>query len=248
VTARVVASAALHLLVGVILATAAPCVQRPSTVDIEIVAPVLVVQVPAAVPSVDPGHDSGQRGDRGAERAPARYPEPARTLPRAHRAAPLSPAPPTAASAAPELPAAEPSAPPDEVTPSEPVSGDDAQGSGGAGEGAGGNGSGAGNGDGSGVGAIDLSSRPVPLETDTSRTLPYTAEAQRDRISGDVHLVLTIDPLGHVGRATVRHGLGHGLDEIATRLAMQIRFRPARDRTGKPTVGTVRWRFHFQPP
>jgi TonB family protein len=76
----------------------------------------------------------------------------------------------------------------------------------------------------------------------------YTAEALRDRVSGDVQLVLMVDPLGHVGSATVRRGLGHGLDEIATRLAMQIRFRPARDRAGKPTTGTVRWRFHFQPP
>jgi TonB family protein len=125
------------------------------------------------------------------------------------------------------------------VGPSEPAGGADSQSGGGAGDGAGGDGGG---------GVIDLSSRPVPLEIKTSQTLPYTAEAQRDRVSGDVQLLLTVDPLGHVERTTLRHGLGHGLDEIATRLATQIRFRPARDRAGKPTAGTVRWKFHFQPP
>lgn len=132
--------------------------------------------------------------------------------------------------AAPELPA--PGA-------SEPAGGDDSRSGGGAGQGAGGSGL--------GDGELDLSARPVPLETNTSQTLMSTAEAQRDRISGYVHLVLTVDPLGHVGRAAVRKGLGHGLDEIATKRALQIRFRPARDRAGNPTVGTVRWRFYFEP-
>ena len=67
-------------------------------------------------------------------------------------------------------------------------------------------------------------------------------------MSGDVSLVLAVDPLGRVGRATIRRGLGHGLDEIATGIAMQIKFRPARDRAGRPVAGTVRWRFHFEPP
>ena len=142
---------------------------------------------------------------------------------------------------APDLPAAEPAAAPSTDVPSrEPAGGDDPTSGGGAGAGDGGSGR--------GEGMLDLSSRAIPLESNTSRTLPYTAEAQRDQISGDVHLLLMVDPLGRVGRATVRHGLGHGLDEIALKLAMQIRFRPARDRAGNATAGTVRWRFHFQPP
>ena len=239
----VVASAAIHsAVVVVVLLLASTRVRRPPTVDIELVAPALLALQPPPVPPRPPdrGRDAGQRGDRIPERAPARRTDPARRLPRAPRLAP--PAPSAAVEpAAPDPAATAPAAPDDAAAgASEPAGGDDLRSGGGTGEGGGG--------DGGGGGVIDLSSRPVPFETDTARTLPYTAEAQRDRVSGDVHLVLAVDPLGHVGRATVRRGLGHGLDEIATRLALQIRFRPARDRAGKPTAGTVRWRFHFQPP
>jgi TonB family protein len=140
----------------------------------------------------------------------------------------------------PAAPAAEPAAAPSpDVSSSDPPGGGDRQTGGGAGAG--------GDGSGLGDGALDLSARARPIEPNTSQTLMSTAEAQRDRVSGYVHLVLTVDPLGHVGRVAVRQGLGHGLDEIATRHALQIRFYPARDRAGNPTVGTVRWRFYFEP-
>jgi TonB family protein len=240
VTARVVvASAALHVLVLIVLVVAATRAPRPATVDIELVAPAVAV-VPPLPPPLDRGRDAGQRGDRIADRAPGRRSEPIRTVSHPRRAAPLLPSLPAALPDAPDLPAEPAAAPSADVTAGEPAAGDDPTSGGGTGEGDGGRGR--------GDGAPDLSARPIPLDANPSRTLPYTAEAQRDQVSGDVHLVLTVDSLGRVGRATVRHGLGHGLDEIATRLALQIRFRPARDREGNATAGTVRWRFHFQPP
>lgn len=242
----VFASAALHIVVVavlLVLVSAATPARPPATVDIEIVTPMLAVVTPAPPPPppVDRGRDGGQRGDRIADRAPGRRAQPLRNLPQAHRAAPPPPSPAAVTPSAPDLPAAEPAgATNSEAVSGEPAAGDDPQSGGGAGQGTGGSGSGA--------GAVDLSARPVPLDLNSLQTLMYTAEAQRDRVSGDVHLVLTIDPLGHVGRATLRRGLGHGLDEIAIKRAMQLRFVPAKDRAGNPTVGTVTWGFHFEPP
>ena len=243
---RVVAtSAALHIVIVIVLVAAGTAAIRPSMVDVEIVAPSVVTTAPSPPPILDRGHGGAEAGEPIAERTPARRTEPARRLPHAQRQA--LPAPPLLlppAAADPEIPSR------NEVDPSEPPAGDEnASGAGGGvGDGDGGAGGGHGGGDGDGIGALDRSARPVPLNADTFSTSLYTAEAQRDRVSGDVQLVLTVDPLGRVGSAKVRRGLGHGLDEIATKLALQIRFRPARDRTGKPTTGTVRWRFHFQPP
>jgi len=121
----------------------------------------------------------------------------------------------------------------------------------GSGDSPSGSGSGSGStGDGSGSAAseIDRSGPPVPVDPSAARTLPYTAEATRDRVSGDVVVSLEIDDQGRVAKATVKRGLGHGLDEIATKIAMQLQFRPATDRSGAPVAGKVRWRFHFQPP
>jgi TonB family protein len=115
-----------------------------------------------------------------------------------------------------------------------------------------GHGSGTGSGDGSGSGAgdpgIDRSSPPIPLDANPPRVLPYTTDAMRDRVAGDVQLVLAITADGKVGGVTVRRGLGHGLDEVAANIARGFRFRPALDHAGKPTTGSVRWRFHFAPP
>jgi len=245
---RVVAvSAALHIIIMIVLVAAGTAAIRPSLVDVEIVVPAAVTTAPSPPPILERGDGGAEAGEPIAERTPARRIEPARRLPHVHRQA--LPAPPL--SLPPALPpaAADPETPPrSEALPSEPSAGDETTSGAGSSVGDGDGGGGHGGGDGDGIGALDLSARPVPLNASTLQTSLYTAEAQRDRVSGDVQLVLTIDPLGRVGSAKVRRGLGHGLDEIATKLALQIRFRPARDRTGKSTTGTVRWRFHFQPP
>ncbi len=54
----------------------------------------------------------------------------------------------------------------------------------------------------------------------------YTSEAKQLRVQGDVILRVTFAADGHVVVQGVVHGLGHGLDEEARRVAQQIRFRP----------------------
>lgn len=238
--ARVVlASAAIHISLVIALIVAGTAAGRRSVIDVEIAATPVVTTELALPPAPPP---EGPPGGRPAiEPIPVRSVEPARR-PRLHRAppapAPVAPAPPAT-----------------EVDPSAPPAGDGADGeaaadAGGGDGGGSGSGLGAGTGHGFGDGTrdLDLSARPIPLDPNLSPTLPYTEEAARGRISGDVQLVLTVDPLGRVGRVAVRRGLGHGLDEIAIQQAMKIRFRPARDRAGRPTVGTVRWRYHFERP
>jgi TonB family protein len=230
----VVASAALHItaVVGLLVArTAAP--GRP-TVDIEIVPPAMTTE-PAAPPRVEPAAAPGGNPviapvpHRG---APARAEHPRRNV---------SPSRPPAAPPTPEIDASAPAVPP-------PGDGSEL-GPPGDGAGFGGNGSGSGSGNGNADGNIELdrSARPLPLNA-TDVTLPYTEEAARRRVGGNVIVELSIDPLGDVRRATIARGLGYGLDEIAMRTALQLRFRPARDRAGRPTAATVRWRFHFDPP
>lgn len=239
----VVASTALHLAVVVALALAGTRAKRPATVDVELVTPRLELAEATPPPLARGPGGAAQGADRIIEPVPVRPTKPVRPPPRVQRRAQPAPHPVVAD------PAVPPAGDPDR---SEPPAGDATAPAAAGGEGDGGSGAGSGEsgGDGAGAGAggIDLSSRPVPLDTAASQVLPYTAEALRDRITGDVQLALMVDPLGRVGRVTVRRGLGHGLDEIASRIAMQIRFRPARDRAGKPTAGTVRWRFHFQAP
>lgn len=124
----------------------------------------------------------------------------------------------------------------------------DSSGSGDGGGSDGGDGSGDGDGEEVLVPVVDRSGPAIPIDIIAARTLPYTAAALRDHVSGDVILSLEIDARGRVERTSVHRGLGHGLDEIATKVALQLRFRPATDRSGAPTTGRVTWRFHFQPP
>jgi TonB family protein len=54
----------------------------------------------------------------------------------------------------------------------------------------------------------------------------YTSEAKQLRVQGDVILRVTFAADGHIVVQGIVHGLGHGLDEEARRVAQQIRFRP----------------------
>jgi TonB family protein len=56
---------------------------------------------------------------------------------------------------------------------------------------------------------------------------PYSAEARRLKIEGEVLLEVVFQASGEAKVARVIHGLGHGLDEAAVAAARQIRFRPA---------------------
>jgi len=67
----------------------------------------------------------------------------------------------------------------------------------------------------------------VPLEILSKPTPEYTEEARTLRIEGDVVLEVEFCASGRVTVVRVIRGLGHGLDEAATRAAQSIRFKPA---------------------
>jgi TonB family protein len=73
----------------------------------------------------------------------------------------------------------------------------------------------------------------------------YTAEARQLRVQGDVVLRVTFTAGGQVQVQGIVHGLGHGLDEEARRVAQQIRFRPA-TRNGQAVDHTTNITITFQ--
>jgi len=83
------------------------------------------------------------------------------------------------------------------------------------------------------------------LEVLSKPPVRYTNEARQMRIEGDVVLRVTFLATGQVVVHEVVHGLGHGLDEEARRVAEQIRFRPA-TRDGKPVDLTTTIHITFQ--
>lgn len=84
--------------------------------------------------------------------------------------------------------------------------------------------------------SIELLSKP-PVQ--------YTAEAKQLKIEGDVVLSVNFLASGQVQILGVVHGLGHGLDEEARRVAQQIRFRPA-THNGHPVDMTKNVTITFQ--
>jgi TonB family protein len=73
----------------------------------------------------------------------------------------------------------------------------------------------------------------------------YTSEAKQLKVQGDVILRVTFTAAGHVVVEGVVHGLGHGLDEEARRVAEQIRFHPA-TRNGQAVDLTTNITITFQ--
>ena len=83
------------------------------------------------------------------------------------------------------------------------------------------------------------------LEVISKPAVQYTAEARQLKVQGDVILRVTFTAAGHVVVDGVVHGLGHGLDEEARRVAEQIRFRPA-TRNGQAVDLTTNITITFQ--
>jgi TonB family protein len=83
---------------------------------------------------------------------------------------------------------------------------------------------------------LEIVSKPVP---------DYTSEARQLKVQGDVILRVTFTSNGRVVVQGVVHGLGHGLDEEARRVAQQIHFRPA-TRNGQPVDLTTTITITFQ--
>jgi TonB family protein len=85
----------------------------------------------------------------------------------------------------------------------------------------------------------------IPIEVISKPAPQYTAEARQLRIEGDVVLRVTFTAGGQVIVQSVVHGLGHGLDEEARRVAQLIRFHPA-TRNGQPVDSTTNIIITFQ--
>lgn len=83
------------------------------------------------------------------------------------------------------------------------------------------------------------------LEIISKPPVRYTAEARQLKIQGDVVLRVTFLASGRVVVQGVIHGLGHGLDEEARRVAQEMRFRPA-TRNGRPVDLTTNIIITFQ--
>lgn len=62
----------------------------------------------------------------------------------------------------------------------------------------------------------------------------YTEEARAQHIEGVVTVHIKVLPSGAVQVVGITRGLGHGLDESATRAIMATRFEPATDASGQP--------------
>jgi TonB family protein len=73
----------------------------------------------------------------------------------------------------------------------------------------------------------------------------YTAEGRNLRLEGDVVLDVVFLASGQVQVNRVASGLGHGLDESATRAAQQIKFKPAL-RASQPVDYPARVRIEFR--
>ena len=83
---------------------------------------------------------------------------------------------------------------------------------------------------------VDILDKPRP---------EYTPEGRRLKVEGDVVLDVVFLASGQVQVSRVVSGLGHGLDETATRAAQQIKFRPAK-REGQPVDFPARVRIEFR--
>jgi TonB family protein len=98
--------------------------------------------------------------------------------------------------------------------------------------------------------AVQQPAAPAEVQATTLEVLSkppvqYTSEAKQLRVQGDVVLRVTFTASGQVIIQGIVHGLGHGLDEEARRVAQQIRFRPA-TRNGQAVDLTTNITITFQ--
>jgi len=94
--------------------------------------------------------------------------------------------------------------------------------------------------------ASNFHERPATsLEVLSKPPVQYTSEARQLKVQGDVILRVTFTASGQVVVKGIVHGLGHGLDDEARRVAQQIRFRPA-TRNGQSVDTTTNITITFQ--
>jgi protein TonB len=105
-------------------------------------------------------------------------------------------------------------------------------------------------------GASVQPARPVPTVQSVSAGTPpkllskpaavYTDEAKNLHLEGSVTVHIRVTASGSVQVLGVTHGLGHGLDQQALRVAEGMRFTPAKDGSGNPRDWEGDIRVNFQ--
>jgi TonB family protein len=93
--------------------------------------------------------------------------------------------------------------------------------------------------------AASAESATTPVDILYKPRPEYTAEGRSLKLEGDVVMDLVFLADGTVQVNRVLSGLGHGLDEAATRAAQQIKFKPAK-RDGQPVDFPARVRIEFR--
>jgi len=123
-------------------------------------------------------------------------------------------------------------------------------------------GTGGGRGTGGGGEPGGTGSAPTPVSVSEIKTMPmpigdtdfveahkdYPADAKRLGVEGQVKVRLVVDAEGGVASRRLVTRLGHGLDQLAMRLARKLRFRPAIDNSDRPVAAVVVWTFTFTLP
>jgi len=93
--------------------------------------------------------------------------------------------------------------------------------------------------------AVSGEGTPTTVEILEKPRPEYTAEGRKLKIEGDVVLEIVFLANGSIQVNRVVSGLGHGLDEAASRAAQQIKFKPAK-RDGQPVDFPARVRIEFR--
>lgn len=92
---------------------------------------------------------------------------------------------------------------------------------------------------------LPVVSTTTPVQVLTKPNPVYTDEARALHLEGEVLLRVEFGANGELRVLQVLRGLGHGLDEAATRSARQIKFRPATE-SGRPVTSTAALHVVFQ--
>jgi len=98
------------------------------------------------------------------------------------------------------------------------------------------------------VAAIKTMPQPIGDTDFVDATRDYPTDARRLGVEGQVKVRLKVDATGKVAARSLVTRLGHGLDELALKLATRLRFKPAIDTSDRPVPATVVWTFTFTLP
>lgn len=99
------------------------------------------------------------------------------------------------------------------------------------------------------VASIKKMPEAVGDDYDYVRTRDYPEEARRLGIEGQIKVRILVNADGTVSEAKILPpGLGHGLDQMALKLAKKLRFKPARDANDQAVAVRITWTFNFKLP